>query len=149
MGFFANIKRNPSHGSVKVAMLAPAQTEKGQATIHIQAIVTAAGAPQTINSVTAAIEVDDLGNPTDNTIDHPRTSVLARQAYAKPFQLVAEQSASLSFDIPLNPTTTGQGQAAAGGHYIKVSANVDGIAIDPSARQHITLDGTAQPKPPS
>lgn len=168
MGFFGKIKQNIHHGGVKVQMQAPASVKVSDPVLPVTVTVTATDALAQIKSVKVEIQAlnqstgfsQPFGQTTSsaNNISTPQT--VAQEVNAQPFTLNPGQSQTLQLNITMNAgaaaqqagvnsviaQTIGRLQSLAETlnsnsytYTLIASADVEGIALDPSTSQNLQI----------
>jgi hypothetical protein len=160
MGIFRKIKDNLKHGGVKVEFISPNQIEKDAVDVPIEITLIGGDISRQIKSVTASIERYYFSNSSNDTTPHE--DILASQTYTTPFELPMGQNFKLTLTIPLsdpslNPVINKAAQVVNAAsklanfansqgyqHFVKVRADVEGIANDPTKKVRVILDGHEQ-----
>jgi hypothetical protein len=158
MGFFSKIKDNLQHGGVKVHVTAPATAHRSDPSLSMQVTLTNNSEPRVIKSVhIALVSSAPIANGANVSTNTNSREVVAQQSFTQEINLAADEVRTLEISLPLgaqdvlaaalpdNPLAEQLGNAfqalqtvaaATSGrnldYRIEVSADVDGIAIDPS-----------------
>ncbi len=164
MGFFSKLKDNFQHGGIKITLAAPPVITANMTTLPVQVTVTAGETAQRINSLSVELIKEEYSQGRSTTTgtstnSEQQTTILSRQDTNQSFDLPAGQTATI--DLTLSVSTPAQIdnpalRKAAGimsafstfgssannwQHYIRASADVEGIVLDPSAQQRVQIEG--------
>lgn len=159
MGFFSKIKENLQHGGVKIVLQSPSSLAAGATTIPVTVVLTASQ-PQNITKVTVqllAVAINRgnqyASNPSQRGYNES-DQVLSAVDYSQPFSMTAGEVKTIPLEVIFDgnkPAVTGVlgGLQKLGNfldstafyHQLSASANVEGIALDPSTTNNISLIG--------
>lgn len=166
MGFFSSIKKNLNHGGVKVSLDAPGSASTMDASLIASVTVTATDAVA-VTKITVKLQAHYEQRGANNEVI-PETRVISETQLNDGFQLAAGESKQFSVELPLN---NGGGVGAALGvdgaagkalnvasklagafnsfgqnttYTLNASADVPGIALDPSASRGISINQPGQ-----
>jgi hypothetical protein len=169
MGIFGSIKKNLSHGGVKLELSAPASVSMQDAGLPVSVTITAAEAAVHINSVKAEV----IAQSQNMNFQQPRSGgantsttiqTVGRAENTQPFDLTAGQSQTVQLNIVMNAGAAvaaqlPEGSAMAGlahglqqlqslgeamnpqsfTYHLQASADVEGVALDPSKQQPLQV----------
>jgi hypothetical protein len=163
MGFFSKIKENLNHGGVKVRLDAPASIAMQDGQVPVTITVVAGSSPARINGVKIEI-VAESRSPSAQAAGAAPMRVVAETSNAEQFALNPGESKAVQLQFGMNlgaaladqlPKDSGMAQIAealgglqaaadalspsAESYYIKASADVDGVMLDPSAQRPIQV----------
>ncbi len=165
MSFFGKIKQNIHNGGVNISLQAADSFSRQDPSLPVSVTIAATNEGAQVNSVKAEILATSMsksfsqpmGQTNSSLNNTPSVEVVARADNAQPFSLQPGESQTLQLNIIIN---SGQGQPPPGGGFmyflnnasevfnpnsysysLKVSADVAGIALDPSASQKLHLRG--------
>jgi hypothetical protein len=167
MGFFGKLKQNIHHGGVEVKMQAPASIKMSDAVLPVNITITATDQPAQIKSVKAEIQAvsQNMGFSQPNGATSPTNNVgtpqtVAQEANMQAFTLNPGQSQTVQLNITMNAGAAAQ-QAGVGAqiahaigslqtlaetlnsnsytYTLIASADVEGIAFDPSDSQNLQI----------
>jgi hypothetical protein len=172
MGLFGSIKKNLSHGGVKLELQAPAHVSMQDTNLPVSVTITAGESGAHIKSVTAEIFAQsrnmNFQQPTSSGLGAGNGSAtiqtVARAQNVQPFDLAAGQTQTVQLSIVMNAGAAmgaqlPEGSAAAGimhglqqlqsigealnsqsySYFLKASADVEGVALDPSKQQPLQI----------
>lgn len=164
MGFFGKIKQNLHHGGVKVQLQAPASVHMTDAVLPVTISITATDAPAQIKSVKAEIQAlnqsigfsQPMGQTTSSANNTSTPQTVAQEVNAQPFTLHPGQTQTLQLNIAMNAAGAAPDSAVAKAigriqtlaetlnsssytYTLIASADVEGIALDPSHSQNLQI----------
>jgi len=165
MGFFGKIKQNIHHGGVQVQMQALENIHASDAELPVSVTLTAIDQPVTINSVNVRIDAtsenmafSQPSGPSNIQTNQQTIQTVAKQVNNQPFTLSPGQPQTLQLNISMSLSGTDAQNQIAGAlataaktlsylrntsyiYNLVASADVEGIALDPSASQRIHIKG--------
>jgi len=167
MGIFSKITDNFKHGGVDVHLQAPASVSLQDASFVASVNITAKDTSQTIKHVRVEVvgEPHNQSFNTSSTGQNYIRKVMARAEYAEPFALQAGETKTIQLNIVMNSGAAAVGQmeeqnnlagsiaqavqglqtvanalnADSYTYRVEATADVDGIAFDPSDHQPIQI----------
>lgn len=172
MGFFSKLKQNFTHGGVKVKLQAPASVSTQDAAVPVTVTVSASDGVQVIKGITVEIVAESRNQAFNNagTSTAPaEQKTVARTENTESFTLAGGESRDIQIPIVMNAGAQLESQLPEGSgmatvahalqglqnlsqafdhtsyrYFVRATADVDGIALDPSDQQDIQVLGMGQ-----
>ena len=171
MGFFSKIKQNFNHGGVSIEMSAPGSVRTSDANLPVTVNITNGPESQTIKRVTAEIIATSRNQSFDTnaTNQNSQTKTVARIDNNEQFTLAPNETKQVQLALTINgmgealEAATGLDPNSAAGkiankiagamsagnvdaytYSLRVSADVDGIALDPAKSQPLQMLGLGE-----
>ncbi len=121
MGLFSKIKKNLSHGGVKIQLEAPASTSIKDAGLPVSITVTATDSLAPVKAVRAEIIAESnnqsFSSPSDSGMDNSQSTLqtVARAENVEPFTLAPGESKTIELKIIMNAGSAIADQLPGGG----------------------------------
>lgn len=171
MGFFSKIKQNFNHGGVDLSLSAPSSVHTSDSSLPVSVTISGGPEPRTIKRVTAEIIATSRNQSfstsgASNTVD---VKTVARIDNNETFTLAPNETKEVNLALTINgaaeavKATTGldpnstagkiankiagafvAGDVDAYTYVLQVSADVDGIALDPAKSQPLQILGMGE-----
>lgn len=162
MGLLSSLKKNFQHGGVKIQLQAPQEVSQQDAVLPVAITISATDSPAQINSVTAKITAMSFNKSfsvaigKNESMNQPMSTlqIVAQTVNPQGFNLSPGQSQSINLQLSMNPAGNAAGefmqklesasQLFNPNMYVYTlvaSADVEGVALDPSASQKLKIKG--------